>query len=432
MLDTLITFFSRGDIQIALVAGGLGLLLGYLIASLRSQPTIRELSIDNARLSAKLDGDQRHFEEQLELLQKTRAGLSQEFAQLSQRALRNNNGLFLRLAEQSLKIQSARSVADLEQRQQSIEHLLTPIRETLEKTQHQLHQIEKEREHSFGALSEQLKLLAGSEQALRSETRNLVHALKRPDTRGRWGEMSLKRLAELAGMIEHCDFQEQVQQNGATQTLRPDMVVKLPDARQLIVDAKAPLDAYLAAIDADTEEEEKHQLQRHARQLRQRFMELAKKQYWAQFEQTPDFVIMFVPGDSFLNSALQQDPSLLEDAMQSRVILATPSSLVALLRAVAFGWRQQQFSRNAEIIRDLGQTLVHRISTLTEHLGRLGKSLNSSVEHYNKTVGSMERQVLPAAEKMSELGIETSKHPKPGEPVEKAARQPVSRSPKEP
>ncbi len=423
-MDTLFNYLARSDVQTALLAGAIGLLLGYLIASLRSQSTVRQLSIDNARLSAEQESDQRHFQEQIELLQQTRQGLSQEFAQLSQRALRNNNGLFLRLAEQSLKMQAARSNADLEQRQQSIEHLLSPIRETLEQTRQQLHHIEKERQHSFGALSEQLKSLVSSEEALRSETRNLVHALKRPDTRGRWGEMSLKRLAELAGMIEHCDFSEQVQTGSDDKRLRPDMIVKLPDARQLIVDAKAPLDAYLAAIDAADEREEKQQLQRHAKQLRQRFTELSRKQYWAQFDNTPDFVIMYVPGDQFLNSALQQDPSLLEDAMQSRIILATPSSLVALLRAVAFGWRQQQFSRNAETIRELGQTLYTRISTLTEHLERLGKALNNSVEHYNKTLGSLERQVLPAAEKMAELGIEASKTPQHPDAVEKSAREP--------
>lgn len=405
----------------ALIAASLGLLIGFLLARLQAQNQLQPLRIENARLATLLDADQAHFEEQLALMQDTRHQLGQEFAQLSQRALKQNNGLFLRLAEQSLRMQSARASSELENRQQSIEHLLDPIRDSLKQTEEKLGSIEKERQLAFGALQQQLQQLAGSEVDLRNETRNLVNALRRPDVRGRWGELSLKRLAELSGMVEHCDFDEQVQTKGDLQQ-RPDMLVRLPDHRLLVVDAKTPLDGYLTALDADSPEAETTALKNHARQMGQRVTELARKTYWQQFDESPAFVIMFVPGDQFLSAALQQQPDLLEKAMTQNVVIATPSSLVALLRAVEFGWRQNRFVENASEIRELAESIQHRLGVFTEHLGQLGKSLDASVSHYNKSIGSLNRQVIPASQKMAELGVQGKKSPIMPDEVERAIR----------
>lgn len=406
----------------AVLATVLGLFIGYLLATLRSQQRIEPLRIENSRLATLLEADQAHFEEQLNTIQTSRHQLGQEFAELSQRALKQNNGLFLRLAEQSLRMQSARASSDLENRQQSIEHLLDPIRDSLKQTEQKLGDIEKERQHAFGALQQQLHQLAGSEVDLRKETRNLVNALRRPDVRGRWGEISLKRLAELSGMIEHCDFEEQVQTRGDARQ-RPDMVVRLPDHRLLVIDAKTPLDGYLSALDANTPAEEQEALSRHARQMNQRVSELAKKAYWQQFEESPSFVIMFIPGDQFLTAALERQPDLLEKAMAQDVIISTPSSLVALLRAVEFGWRQNRFVDNASEIKTLAESMQHRLGTFTEHLTQLGKSLDTSVSHFNKSVGSLNRQVIPASQKMADLGIQAKKAPQTADTIDQRVRQ---------
>ena len=419
------SLFANPIVQTALIVAVIGLLIGYLLARLNSQREIRLLSIRNARLETELEGDQEHYEEQLALLHDARDSLTRHFAALSQQALKQNSGLFLKLAGQNLKLQQHRASSELESRQQSIDSMLTPIKEALERTEKQIRHIEQERKSAYGALSQQIETLARSEMDLRSETHNLIHALKRPDVRGRWGEMTLKRLVELAGMVEFCDFDEQAQTDSDDNQLRPDMIVRMPDQRELIIDAKAPLDGYLAAIDADAEEQQQAALVRHARNLRERMKTLAGKRYWAQFKKSPDFVVMFVPGDQFLSSALSLDPQLMEDAMKNHVVLATPSSLMALLRAVAFGWRQSVFSENAEKIRDLGEELHQRIATLTEHFHKLGKSLNNSVENYNKTLGSLERQLLPGARRMAELGIQAKKPAAELTPVEKTTRPPI-------
>ncbi|MGF1643918.1 MAG: DNA recombination protein RmuC [Thiotrichales bacterium] len=407
-----------------LLAALSGFALGYLVAALRGQRELRQLSVEKTRLETELNADQQHFEEQLGLLHDARDSLSQHFALLSRQALRTNSSLFLRLAEQSLKLQHARSASDLQQRQQAIGQLLDPIRDALTKTERQLHQIEQERATAQGALTQQLNALAEAETRLRRETQTLANALKRPDVRGRWGELTLKRLAELAGMVEHCDFYEQETQSGTDATLRPDMVVRLPDQRELVVDAKTVLEGYLAAQESTNETDRKAALQRHARNLRERVRTLAAKHYWAQFPRSPDFVILFVPGEQFLTSALDHDPALLEDALRQRIILAAPTTLVALLRAVAFGWRQNAFAENAERIRELGEDLYRRVATLTEHFQQLGKGLGTSVDAFNKTLGSLERQVLPAARRMSELGIQPRKDIAEVNPIETTPRPP--------
>ena len=286
---------------------------------------------------------------------------------------------------------------------------MQPIQSALKQTEAQIQSIEKERKESFGSLSQHLKIINESQADLRLETQNLVQALRRPEVRGQWGELTLKRIAELAGMVDHCDFYEQPQSEDSNSRMRPDMIVRMPDQRELIIDAKTPLDAYLNATQATDTEIREQSLVRHARNVRERMRELSSKAYWNQFKRSPDFVVLFIPGEQFLSAALEQDPQLLEDALKNKVILATPTSIVALLRAVAFGWRQIAVAENAEMIRELGEDLYHRLATFAEHLQKLGKHLDTSVEQYNKAMGSLDRQVLSGARKFTELGIEKKK-----------------------
>jgi DNA recombination protein RmuC len=247
--------------------------------------------------------------------------------------------------------------------------------------------------------------MTADQQALQAETRNLVNALRRPQVRGQWGELTLRRVAELAGMVEHCDFIEQATIGAGENSIRPDMIVRLPDRGELVVDVKTPLDAYLEAMEATTEADRRSAIQRHARNVADRVRELAAKAYWAQFPASPEFVILFIPGDQFLSAALGENPGLLEEALRNKVVLATPSSLVALLKAIAYGWRQLSLERNAEEIRRLGQELYERLTPFMAHLGRLGRQLESGVRAYNDAVGSLERKVLPGARRLTELGI---------------------------
>lgn len=419
MSEPLLTALVSG---LALLAGAL---IGYLAAHLRAQTRLNQLHAECASLKAELAAERGRHEERLAALEQARSQLADSFAALSREALKHNSEAFLRLAQENLSRHQSEARAELDKREKSIESLVRPIRETLEKTERQIRELEKERRQAFGSLSEQLRLVADSERLLRQETQNLVNALRRPEVRGRWGEMTLKRLAELAGMVEHCDFYEQEQLTGPEGVLRPDMVVRMPDARELVVDAKTPLDAYLSAVEARSEAERAEHLKRHARKLRERVRELAGKAYWTQFKNSPDFVVLFIPGDQFLAAALEQDPALLEDALADKVILATPTSIVALLRAVAFGWRQQTLAENAERIRGLGEELYRRLGAFTEHLARLGKALGQSVDNYNKAVGSLERQVLPGARRFTELGIHGKRPLAELNPLEKAARTPA-------
>ena len=248
-----------------------------------------------------------------------------------------------------------------------------------------------------------------SQQSLTQETQNLVKALRRPEVRGRWGEITLRRLVELAGMVEHCDFQEQVHNVGEDQIIRPDMVVRMPNQRDLVVDVKTPLDAYLEAVEAKDDAQRQAGLQRHARNVREHIRTLSSKAYWAQFENSPEFVILFIPGDQFLSAALNEDPDLIESALAQQIILATPTSFVALLKAVAYGWRQLALADNAQEIRQLAEDLYGRLATFVTHMNKVGRQLASSVESYNRAVGSLERKVLPGARKFVELGIHTKK-----------------------
>ena len=389
---------------------------GLLWARLRYQGEI-------IRLQTTLEQEQRLIEERLNSANQAREQLSQTFAALSSQALKHNSDEFLKLAQENLKRFQAQANNELEQKEKNIEHLVKPIKEALEKTEHQIRLMENERKQAYGALHKHLETMTQTQQMLQGETRNLVQALRRPEVRGQWGEMTLKRLAELAGMVEYCDFTTQEHTRTEEGALRPDMVVRMPDGREIVVDVKTPLDAYLGAVEAGDDETRKRELQRHARKVRERVKELASKRYWSQFQNSPDFVVLFIPGDQFLSAALDEDRDLLEDALQQKVILATPTSFVALLRAVAYGWRQEALAENAEHIRHIGEELYDRLATFSEYLSKLGRSLDSSVANFNKAVGSFDSRVLPGARKFTEMGISGQKTLTPAEQVEKSSKQ---------
>ncbi|MGH1537874.1 MAG: DNA recombination protein RmuC [Gammaproteobacteria bacterium] len=375
----------------------------------RARKEHHKLESISQQLSMQLQLEKERYLEKIETIEESRKQLENSFSVLSQQALKLNNENFLTLAKEKLSQFQIQAEANLDKKEKSIETLLQPIQTALKNTEEQIQSIEKERKESFGSLSQHLKIINESQSDLRLETQNLVQALRRPEVRGQWGELTLKRIAELAGMVDHCDFYEQPQSEDSDSRMRPDMIVRMPDQRELIIDAKTPLDAYLNATQATESEIREQSLVKHARNVRERMRELSSKAYWNQFKNAPDFVVLFIPGEQFLSAALEQDPQLLEDALKNKVILATPTSIVALLRAVAFGWRQIAVAENAEKIRELGEDLYHRLATFAEHLQKLGKHLDTSVEQYNKAMGSLDRQVLSGARKFTELGIEKKK-----------------------
>jgi DNA recombination protein RmuC len=406
-----------GEWLLALLLGAaLGALVTALLMHLRHAERLRTLEAEKSGLLARGEAAQAALEE-------TRAKLTEGFSALAREALRHNNEDFLRLAREQFERHKLEADGALTQKEQRITELVTPIREALTKTGQQIQAMEQARSEAYGSITQQIESMSRAQNQLQQETRNLVQALRRPEVRGRWGELTLRRLVELAGMVERCDFEEQVQQSGSEGSLRPDMVIRMPDGRSIVVDSKTPLDAYLAAMEASDDEGRARELDRHARHLRERARELSKKAYWEQFVDAPDFVVLFIPGEQFLSAALERAPDLLEETLRSRVILASPTSLIALLRAVAYGWRQLVVAENAEQIRTLGEELYKRLTTFTEHLARLGNQLGSSVEHYNKAIGSLERQVMPGARKFTELGISARKEIEALDPIEHTARR---------
>jgi DNA recombination protein RmuC len=335
--------------------------------------------------------------------------LSRTFDQLAQAQFQSHSETFLKLARESLGTQHERAKGELKAREQAIENLLRPIRETMHRTEQQLHEIDKARRESHGSITSQLHAVGEAQRALGTETRNLVKALRRPEVRGQWGEITLQRVVELAGMQEHCDFVKQSHTPTESGSIRPDMLINLPEGRQLVVDVKTPLDAYLEATEAEDEPSRKAALMRHSSVLAKRIQELSSKSYWSQFENSPEFVILFIPGDQFLSAALGEKPDLLDTALRQNIILATPTSLVALLKAIAYGWQQVALTENAAQIRSLASELYERLATFTGHIAGMGRELDAAIKAYNRGVGSFERMVLPSARRFTELGIKPKK-----------------------
>jgi len=436
-----------GSILIGLTALLLGLLLGWLIARSRTgilsahledrdsrltrletdltdaSTSIGDLRAENAELRVLLETEKARTGENLALLDDARRALTDQFRALSTDALARSNASFLQLAEENFgKLQQA-AKGDLDQRGQAIQAMLQPVTERLGLLDANLREMEKTREGAYHGLREQTALMRQLYHELKSETGNLTRALRAPTVRGRWGEIQLKRVVELAGMLDHCDFQEQVQ-TPEDRKLRPDLVVRLPGGKTVIVDAKAPLEAYLLAVEATDDETRRLHLLHHARQIRTHIKALSEKGYWEQFKgNTPEFVVLFLPGEHFFAAALEHDPSLIEAGVEQSVILATPTTLISLLRAVAYGWRQERLAENAREIAAHGREMHKRLSTFTDHLSKIGKGLETASSAYNSAVGAFDSRVLVQARKLAEFdtaGLGESLETPP--PVETALR----------
>ena len=393
------------------------------LSQLRDQ--FREL--ESAKIAAEtknIEADKNLAAQQL-LLKEAEAKLSDTFKSLAAEALAGNNAGFLTLAEEKFKALKEEASSDLEQRKSSIEALLQPLTQTLTTYQKETKELEDKRLREVSAVGEQLQQLASGQLRLQTETAKLVNALRSPQVRGRWGEIALRKTAELAGMSSHCDFIEQESVNTDTGRIRPDMVVKLPAGREVVVDSKVSLSAYLEALEAKTDEEREEALVRHAAQVKQHVNKLASKDYWEQFKSAPEFVVLFIPNDSFLAAAAEKDPSLVEFALGKQIVIATPTTFIALLRAIAYGWRQEQVAEGAQRISALGQELSDRMGTLADHLIKVGGSLGKAVESYNSAVASLESRVLPSARKFKQLGVGGKKEIEELQVIEQQPREPV-------
>jgi DNA recombination protein RmuC len=367
----------------------------------------RDLSNRLAGLEAQATEERKGAAEKLALMEDARTRLADAFHALSAEALRKNNQSFLELARETLGTFQESAKGDLEKRQQAINEVVTPVRESLAKVDAQINELEKNRAGAYESLHAQVRSLLESQQQLRAETGNLVKALRAPSVRGRWGEVQLRRVVEMAGMVDYCDFFEQQSVTGNDGAmLRPDLLVRLPGDKTIVVDSKTPVAAYLDALEAPDDAKRAECLARHAAHVRTHIESLSRKAYWEQFDPTPEFVVLFLPGEMFFSAALERDPTLIEYGAEKRVILATPTTLIALLKAIFFGWRQQKLTANAQEISKLGRSLYSRLSTMGGHMEKLGKSLGRSVESYNQAVASLETRVMVKARAFKDLEVD--------------------------
>jgi len=388
----------------------------------RLQQAQTELVAGKARLESALEAERKTNDEKIALVTRASDDLRNAFKAMASDALKSNNSSFLVIAQETLKRFQSEAQGDLDKRQKAVADLVAPVRDSLNKVDEKIQQMEVARGDAYGELRAQVQSLITTQKELQSQTGNLVQALRTPNVRGRWGEIQLRRVVEIAGMLNYCDFTEQQSVTTETGRLRPDLVVKLPGGKNVVVDAKTPLQAFLDAFETTDEETRRACLANHARQVRDHMKTLAGKNYWEQFESTPEFVVMFLPGETFFSAALEQDPGLIEQGVLSRVIPASPTTLIALLKAVNYGWNQEKLARNAQQISALGKELHDRLRLLATHIAAVGTGLDRAVESYNKAVGSLESRVLVSARKFAELGASVADDIPELEPIETTAR----------